>query len=157
MNCSVLSAHLIFGNKRTGQSKGFAFLNVPVHFRDEIIKLYGIEYKNQTIKIEKDRTQYLSKPHKATFRPSPVVNNNPEKQDVFIGNIPGNKSYAQATVPSDSASTSNNVVIFRDSIVNFSTKLKYNISRALINESTRFKYFPGATSKELLHYIDVTL
>ena len=45
-------------NKRMGQSKGFAFLNVPAHVRDEIIKPDGIEYKNQTIKIEKARTQY---------------------------------------------------------------------------------------------------
>ena len=52
-------------NKHTGKSKGFAFLNVPAHVRDEIIKLDGIEYKNQTIKIEKTRTLYLSKPHKA--------------------------------------------------------------------------------------------
>ena len=85
---------------------------------------------------------------------------------MFIRNIvPGNKSYAQAKVPSsnvvgspsNSARASNNVVIFGDSIVNFSTKLKYNINRALTNGRARFKYFPGATSKELLHYIDATL
>ena len=144
-------------NKHTEQSNGFAFLNVPAHVRDYIIKLDGVEYKNQTIKTEKTRTQYLSKPHKATIRPNPVVNNNPENQDVFIRNIPGNKSYAQGTVPSNSARTSNNVVIFWDSMGNFSTKLKYNINRALTNGRARFKYFPGATSKELLHYIDATL
>ena len=32
-------------NKCTGQSQGFAFLNAPVHVRDEIIKHDGIEYK----------------------------------------------------------------------------------------------------------------
>ena len=69
--------------KHTGQSKGFAFLNVPAHVRDEIIKPDGIGYKNQTIKIEKARIQCLSKPHEATFRPSPVVNNYPENQDVY--------------------------------------------------------------------------
>ena len=35
--------------------------------------------------------------------------------------------------------------------------MKYNISRALTNGGVRFNYFPGATSKELLHYIDETL
>ena len=74
-------------NKHTRQSKGFTFLNVHAHVCDEIIKLDGIEYKNQTIKIKKTRTQYLSKPHKAKIRPSPVVNKNPENQDMFIGNI----------------------------------------------------------------------
>ena len=143
-------------DKRMGQSKVFAFLNIPAQFREEIIKPDGIEYKNQTIKIEKAHTQYLSKLPEANIRPSPVVNNNPENQDLFIQNIPGNKSYAQATVPSNSARTSNKV-IFRDSIVNVSTKLKYNINGALSNERARFKYFPGATSKELLHYFDATL
>ena len=122
-------------NKRTGQSKGFAFLNVPTYVRDEIIKLDGIEYKDQTIKIEKARTQQLSKPHETKLRSSPVVSNDPENQDVFIRNIPGNKNYAQATVPSNRARTSNNVVIFGDSIVNFITKLKYNINRTLKSDS----------------------
>ena len=134
-------------NKHTGQSKGFAFLNVPAHVRDEIIKLDGIEYKNQTIKIEKARTQYLSKPHEATITPSLVDNKNPENQDVFIQNIvPFNKSYAQAKVPSNSARTSNNVVIFGDSIVNFSTKLKYNINRALTNGRATIPHINSETS-----------
>ena len=79
------------------------------------------------------------------------------KTKMFIRNIPGNKSYAQAPVPSNSARTSKNIVIFGDSIVNFSTKLTYNINGALTNGRARFKYFPGATSTKLLHYIDATL
>ena len=71
-------------DKRMGQSKVFAFLNIPAQFREEIIKPDGIEYKNQTIKIEKAHTQYLSKLPEANIRPSPVVNNNPENQDLFI-------------------------------------------------------------------------
>ena len=43
--------------------------------------------------------------------------------------------------------TSNNVIIFRGSIVNFSTTLKYNTNRAIT----------GATPKEFLHYVDATL
>ena len=35
--------------------------------------------------------------------------------------------------------------------------MKYNINRALTKGRARFKYSPGATSKELLHYIDATL
>ena len=35
--------------------------------------------------------------------------------------------------------------------------MKCNINRALTNGRAGFKYFPGATSKELLHYIDATL
>ena len=35
--------------------------------------------------------------------------------------------------------------------------MKHNINRALTYGRARFKYFSGATSKELLHYIDATL
>ena len=82
MNCSALSAYLILGklaaskcqkNKRTWKSKGSTFLNVPAHVRDEIITLDGIEWKNQSIKIKKASIQRLSKPHKATMRPGPII------------------------------------------------------------------------------------
>ena len=64
MNCSALSAHFIFGKraaskcqkktkKHTGQSKDFAFLNVPANVRDEIIKLDDIEYKIKSLKLKK--------------------------------------------------------------------------------------------------------
>ena len=144
-------------NKHTGQSKGFAFLNVPAHVRDEIIKLDGNEYKNQAIKIEKARTQYLSKPHKATIRPRPVVIIIPKTKMCLFEMSQAIKAILKVTVQLNSARTSNNAVILGDSIVNFSTKLKCNINRALTNGRARFKYFPGATSKELLHYIDATL
>ena len=144
-------------NKHTGQSKGFAFLNVPAHVRDEIIKLDGNEYKNQAIKIEKARTQYLSKPHKATIRPRPVVIIIPKTKMCLFEMFHAIKAILKVTVQLNSARTSNNAVILGDSIVNFSTKLKCNINRALTNGRAGFKYFPGATSKELLHYIDATL
>ena len=35
--------------------------------------------------------------------------------------------------------------------------MKYNINRALTIAKVRFKYFPGATSRELMHYVDATL
>ena len=80
--------------------------------------------------------------------------------------IPGEKTFAE--IMSSSMTSSNptfnesilptsNVVIFGDSLVNFNRKTKYNINRSLNNESARFKYFPGATSKDLLHYVDTTL
>ena len=50
-----------------------------------------------------------------------------------------------------------NVVIFGDSLVNFNRKTKYNINRSLNNGRARFQYFPGVTSKDLLHYVDTTL
>ena len=57
----------------------------------------------------------------------------------------------------ESILSTSNVVIFEVSLVNFNRKGKYNINRSLNNGSARFKYFPGATSKDLLHYVDTTL
>ena len=33
-------------DKNTGKSKGFAFLNVPQHVYNEVVKLNGIEFQN---------------------------------------------------------------------------------------------------------------
>ena len=33
-------------DKNTGKSKGFAFLNVPQHAYNEVVKLNGIEFQN---------------------------------------------------------------------------------------------------------------
>ena len=57
----------------------------------------------------------------------------------------------------ESILSTSNVVIFEVSLVKFNRKGKYNINRSLNNGSARFKYFPGATSKDLLHYVDTTL
>ena len=65
--------------------------------------------------------------------------------------ISSNPTFNESILPTT------NVVIFGDSLVNFSRKTKYNINSSLNNGSARFKYFPGATSKDLLHYVDATL
>ena len=51
----------------------------------------------------------------------------------------------------------NNLVIFGDSIVNFNRLIKYKINKRLQSGRARFRYFPGAISKDLLHYIDRNL
>ena len=40
-------------DKNTGKSKGFAFLNVPQHVYNELVKLNGIEFQNHFIRIER--------------------------------------------------------------------------------------------------------
>ena len=43
-------------DKNTGKSKGFAFINVPQHVYNELVKLNGIEFQNHFIRIEEART-----------------------------------------------------------------------------------------------------
>ena len=40
-------------DKNTGKSKGFAFLNVPQHAYNELVKLNGIEFQNHFTRIER--------------------------------------------------------------------------------------------------------
>ena len=79
---------------------------------------------------------------------------------------PGEKAYAETMSSSmissnptfnESILPTDNVVIFGDSLVNFNRKIKYNITRSLNNGRKKVKNFPGATSKDLLHYTDTTL
>ena len=56
-----------------------------------------------------------------------------------------------------STSNNNNTVVFGESIPNFSRKCKYDFNRNIISRRARFKHFPGATSKNLLYYVDTTL
>ena len=51
----------------------------------------------------------------------------------------------------------NNVTILGDSIINFNKGIKSEFNKTLRSGRARLKHFPGASSKELLHYIDPTL
>ena len=44
--------------KRTGKSKGYAFLNVPDHVYSEIVKLNGVEFKSKQLVLEEAKTKH---------------------------------------------------------------------------------------------------
>ena len=100
-------------------------------------------------------------------RPNSVINRDSSNQHIFKRKvIPGEKTIAETISSSMTSSNpffnesvlpTSNVAIFGDSLVNFNRKTKYNTNCSLNNGSARFKYFPGATSKDLLHYVDATL
>ena len=86
-----------------------------------------------------------------TRRPQVVVNQFPENQDVYFkpSVVPGNRSYAE-TVHS-----LRKVIIFGDSIPRGIRIHEFN---SLVKKGyAKMKSFPGATSKELLHYVDPSL
>ena len=52
-------ANLIFlYAKKTGKSKGYAFLNVPDHVYSEIVKLNGVEFKSKQLVLEEAKTKH---------------------------------------------------------------------------------------------------
>ena len=97
---------------------------------NELEKLNGIEFQNHFMRIEEAGTtkQTRGVPLNKQNRPNPTI------------------------MPKV-----NNVVIFDDSIVNFNRQIKYKINKGLQSGRAQFKYFPVATSKDLLHYINRTL
>ena len=67
----------------------------------------------------------------------------------------GEETYKEAGTEKTNTTHTSNVAILEDSIISFNTKLEFN--KTLMSGRARFKHFPGALPKDLLHYIDPTL
>ena len=92
------------------------------------------------------------------WRSQVVINQNPENNNNYRKSkfVPGNNLSSESGKHS-STSNNNNIVLFGGSIQNFSRKCKYDFNRNIISGRARFKPSPGATSKDLLCYINATL
>ena len=137
------------------ENLGEAFISCPEHVCNELIKLNGNDFLETCIIVE-EATSIRSRVNQGaknsvTRRPQVVVNQFPENQDVYFkpSVAPGNRSYAE-TVQS-----LRKVIIFGDSIPRGIRIHEFN---SLVKKGyAKMKSFPGATSKELLHYVDPTL
>ena len=80
--------------------------------------------------------------------PQVVVNEFPERQDNFqrYELVPCEQSYRLCN--------SNNIIVFSDSITIFKQNRRSNFNNLLKESRGRFKCFPGATSSDLLLYIE---
>ena len=65
--------------------------------------------------------------------------------------------YKEAVTEKTNTTHTNNVAILGDSMINFSKDIKSEFNKTLRTGRARFKHFPGASSKDLLHYTDLTL
>ena len=86
--------------------------------------------------------------------PSVVINKYPERQTDFSRPpvIPGTKLFSEASQPSKGQ---RNILIFTDSIPKGIRIGEFN--SFIKNGKTKMVSFPGATSNEILHYLDVHL
>ena len=87
-------------------------------------------------------------------RPNVVINNHPENQNVFNRKpiVPGERTYSE-TIKNRNKS---NTLIFSDSIPKGIKMFQFN-KRLVNNNRAQLISFPGASSKRLLHYLDVHL
>ena len=93
--------------------------------------------------------------NKSTSRPEVVINQYPENQTVYLRKriVPGANSYSESL--GNSQANSRNIKIFSDSIPK-GIRIK-QMNQQIKNGNARIHSFPGATSHQLLHYLDVNL
>ena len=131
------------------------YSSAPRHVCDELIKLNGCNFRRKKIIVEEATSTrkkvelVIDKSDKR--RPQVVVNNFPENQDLFQRPkiVPGNKSYSEAV------KSTRKIIVFGDSIPRGIKMNEFN--RHVQRGFAKMKSFPGATSKEMLHYIEPTL
>ena len=93
--------------------------------------------------------------NKNTGRPEVVINQYLENQTVYPRKriVPGTNSYSESL--GNSQTNSRNIKIFSDSIPK-GIRIK-QMNQQIKNGNTRIHTFPGVTSRQLLHYLDVNL
>ena len=137
-------------NNKTGKFKGFAFIRVPAHITDELIKLDGIAYHDNELRVE-DATSTRKRTNNNTSnesrRPTVVVNNYTENQHSFRRKFSASERKF--------SKRKNQIVIFGDSIPRGIRLHEFNYW--LHKGHAQLKSFPGGTSKELLYYVEPTL
>ena len=108
----------------------------------------NLDYSSRPEKIVNSQTHLTA--HK---RQTTVVNRRPENQDIYKRKkvVPGRQAYGEKI-----GKRSNDIVIFGDSITNFS-RYKNIFNQKIDDCKPRFKYFPGALSRDILHYVNPTL
>ena len=137
-------------NNKTGKFKGFAFIMAPAHITNEPIKLDGIAYHDNELRVE-DATSTRKRTNNNTSnesrRPSVAVNNYAENQ----------QSYGRKFSVSECKFSKR-----KKQIVNFGDSSPRGIRLREFNYwlhkvYAQLKSFPGGTYKELLYYVEPTL
>ena len=140
---------------KTNNSRGFAFVTGPEHVLNELVKLNGKEFQEKNLVIDEAKKK-PSTPSLTPLRKIPVeVSQKYQRQTACNRTpiVPGHKSFLEAT--KSKSTNSYNTLIFSDSIPKGIRMYQFN--RALRNRRAKMLNFPGASSNEILHYIDVHL
>ena len=137
-------------NNKTGTFRGFAFIKAPAHITDELIKLDGIAYHGNELRV-KDATSTRKRTNNNTSNESRrhfvVVNNYPENQHSYRRKFSASES--------ECSKRKKQIVIFGDSIPHGIRLHEFN--HWLHKGHVQLKSFPGGTFKELLYYVEPTL
>ena len=141
---------------KTGLSKGYAFVSAPKLVCADLLKLNEVKFHGSQIKIEeaksaREQTIVISSP---TNNQPVVVNENLLKQNSLqnLPLVPGKRNYCEAAQQGPSPY---NTLVFTDSIPKGIRTYEFN--SLLRNRKAKMLNFPGSSSKQMLHYIDIHL
>ena len=121
---------------------------------NELVKLNRIEFQEKILVIYETKKK-SSTPSLTQLRQIPAdISQKSQRQTAFSRTpvVPGHKSFFEVTLES---TNSYNTLIFSGSIPKGIRM--YEFDRALRNHRAKMLNFPGASSNEILHYIDVHL
>ena len=139
-------------NSNNGKKKYFAYVTTPEHVTTELIKLNGIEFNSKFIIVEEAKNKPTSFSEANALRPtSPVFGNhltdeNQSKLPIGLAK----KAYSETVYMSPN---SLNALIFTDSIAKGIRMYEFN--RFIKNSKAKMFNFPGASSHQMLHYLDI--
>ena len=142
--------------ENTGKRRGFAYVKVPRHVSDELLKLHEIEFKWKVLLIEKAKTPPKAKTINAVNRDicprtePPQLDFDPENTEAFRPLQRITNSYRNAVIPKKG-----DIALFSDSILR-GMNIK-EINRQIQGGRVHVKAFPAAKSTQLNHYVKPTL
>ena len=117
----------------------------------ELIKLNGIDFKSHRLTIEEALVKpKVKEPPPSGNKTTEIKNHQAPIEEVPV--VPVEKSYSKATRSHNSVF---NTIIFTDSIPKAIQMHKFN--RLIKNSQAKMFSFPGESSHQLLHYLDVHL
>ena len=152
----------VIRDKRNGVSK-FTYVTASDHMFKELLKLNDETFKERPLTIEEAKKLPNSPVHSPTkTRSSVVINCHPENQTTFQNKctsqnnlpiVPGKQTCKNAAVQKRKLPAK--TLILSDSIAR-GIKI-YEFNKYIKYDRANLLTFPGATSRHLLHYLDIHL
>ena len=136
------NANKKFGNQKTGNNlvlqSRFETLDVESNFtaHESPNCRENLNISNPSNNANNSSNSIFSNKFNSTrWRPQAVINQNPENGNDYQKSkfVPGEKLYSEAGKHHSSMTSNNNVVVFGNSIPNFSRKCKYDFNRSIIS------------------------
>ena len=134
------------------KKKYFTYVTAPEHVTTELIKLNGIEFNSKCIIVEEAKNKPTAFSEANALRPTSLVfgNHLTDENQIKLPIVSAKKTYSETVrLPPNSSNT----LIFTDSIAKGIRMYEFN----RLKSKAKMFSFPGASSHQMLHYLDIHL